>query len=453
MSSLSGASEHKSADDPKQPSESKPSPQFQQHASPRFRPAAAQHVSESTSGCEEAGTVAVHKFPVDKQLLLQMRFKQMSSRTSASLVTTPAKAMPTRSMAAGMVSPSHVGPPVPSMKDTNQLSILSDAAEGTQLTASKCERQDAIQMIAYPQNPAARWPDRPLPDVPQFKHLRSQCDVVMAQQAEGIGALVQHDIADPDVYFQWPESTHRQLPLHEAHPIPMQQLHSLQQPLPSYAWSTEQLTAIASAAATAAITAVRHQSVLAAATANPAEHLQLNRGAMSEPKVRPNLQTALTLPSLHPIVSVVDARQVLTDTSMLAQPQHEADTDSAAVNEAQQASVPQHAHLQRPQLLKDRHAAPKQADALRKLKHRNSVGRASTGQVPDNRPASLGLEPTARSAESALLEQSAVNAGKIATQPAITTLPQQHAVRFFILHDGHQTVGTSQYRLLRLAQA
>lgn len=397
MASLSGSNHEGRQHLVQSPRNAQLSPPSQQLLSPRLQ------LPDSTSqaSVEDASSIAVHKFPVDKQLLLQKRFRQVYARTPASLVTTPAKSLPLCPIAAGTVSPTHVGP---AAAVHTSLRVAAAASTG-HLRALQSEPPALAREVFHSPNPASRWPDKPRPqpqpNVPRFEDLRDQQETGAVVQSEGVGTLVQHDIADPGVYSQWPESPAGQAPPRDPYPIPMQHLphqhHSLQQPLPSYAWSTEQLTAIATAAATAAAAAVQHQSCQAAVTAPAEPQLPLIAGAISEPVVRQSLQASSALHALLPSTT----REV-ADQGMAAQSEQAAEQDMAAVSTVQQAKVSQEAevktqHARGQQQAAMRQAAPKQADALQKLKQRKAVGRSSsrTAQLLQGKLVSPRREPAA----------------------------------------------------------
>ena len=355
---------------------------------------------------EDASSIAVHKFPVEKQPLLQMRFRQLYSRTPARLVTTPAKSLPVHSIAAGKVSPSHVGPAV----------------------SSHDKSEEAGQSLMSP----SRWPDKPLPlpwpEVPCFEDLRNQQDTT-SQQAGGIGNVLQHDIADPGVYSQWPESPPRHVVSHEPHPIPMhqlpQQLHGQQQPLPSYAWSTEQLTAIATAAATAAAAAVQSQPGQPPVTAHTRQQAPAITTAVSEPVVRHSLQAPLALQAFPSIKLADGAQTTLADQGAVAKQEQALGQGTAAVNAAQQPKVMQSVQVNKSQHGRGQPGAPKQADALQKLKHRKAVGRSSTAHLLKGQTVSPERQTAASGGT--CLEQPAVPMGSD-FQPVSQQLPQQQMV-------------------------
>ncbi len=377
---------------------------------------------------EDASSVAVHKFPVEKQLLLQMRFRQLYSRTPARLVTTPAKSLPVRSIAAGMVSPSHVGPAVSSHNMPEEAGPTS----AEHLRSLQLDNADAALRTPRHMMSSSKWPDKPLPlpwsEVPRFEDLRNQQDTA-SQQAGGIGTLVQHDIADPGVYSQWPESPPRHVVSHEPHPIPMhqlpQQLHGQQQLLPSYAWSTEQLTAIATAAATAAAAAVQSQPGQPAVTAHTLQQAPVITTAVSEPVVRHSLQAPLALQAF-PNTNPADGAQSLADQSAVAKQEQALGQDTAAVSMAQQPKVMQSVQVNKSQHGTGQPGAPKQADALQKLKHRKAVGRSSTGHLLKGKPVSPERQ-TAGTSGGTSLEQPAVPMTSD-FQPVSQQLPQQQMV-------------------------
>ncbi|KAL0020040.1 hypothetical protein WJX77_006948 [Trebouxia sp. C0004] len=375
---------------------------------------------------EDASSVVVHKFPVEKQLLLQMRFRQLYSRAPARLVTTPAESLPVRSLAAGMVSPSHVGPAVSSYNKPEEAgqtsaehlrSLLLDNADVAHVGASQ-------RLISL-----SRWPDKPLslpcPEVPRFEDLRNQQDTA-SQQAGGIGNLVQHDIADPGVYSQWPDSPPRRIMSQEPYPIPIhqlpQQLHGQQQLLPSYAWSTEQLTAIATAAATAAAAAVQTQPGQPAVTVHTPQQAPAITAALSEPVVRQGLQVPLALQAL-PSTKPADGAQTLADQGAVAKQEQVLGQDAAAVSVAQQPKVTQSVQVNKSQHGRGQPGVPKQADALQKLKHRKAVGRSSTGHSLQGKPVCLERQTAATSGGN-YLEQPAVPMGSD-FQPVSQQLPHQ----------------------------
>ena len=374
---------------------------------------------------EDASSIAVHKFPVEKQLLLQMRFRQLYSRTPARLVTTPAKSLPVHPITAGMVSPSHVGPAHDKPKEAGQTS--ADHLRSLQLDNADAALRTPRHMMS-----PSKWPDKPLPlpwsEVPRFEDLRNQQDAA-SQQAGGIGNLVQHDIADPGVYSQRPESPPRHVVSREPHPIPMhqlpQQLHGQLQLLPSYAWSTEQLTAIATAVATAAVAAVQSQPGQPAVTAHTLQQAPVITTAVSEPVVRHSLQAPLALQTF-PKTNPADGAQSLADQSAVAKQEQALGQDTAAVSMAQQPKVMQSVQVNKSQHGTGQPGVPKQADALQKLKHRKAVGRSSTGHLLKGKTDSPERHTGATSGGTCL-EQPAVPMGSD-FQPVSQQVPQQQMV-------------------------
>ena len=374
---------------------------------------------------EDASSVAVHKFPVEKRLLLQMRFRQLYSRTPARLVTTPAKSLPVHSTAAGMVSPSHVGPAHDKPKEAGQTSV-------EHLRSLQLDNADAALRTPRHMMSPSKWLDKPLPlpwsEVPRFEDLRNQQDTA-SQQAGGIGNVLQHDIADPGVYSQWPESPPRHVVSHEPHPIPMhqlpQQLHGQQQPLPSYAWSTEQLTAIATAAATAAAAAVQSQPGQPPVTAHTRQQAPAITTAVSEPVVRHSLQAPLALQAFPSIKLADGAQTTLADQGAVAKQEQALGQGTAAVNAAQQPKVMQSVQVNKSQHGRGQPGAPKQADALQKLKHRKAVGRSSTAHLLKGQTVSPERQTAASGGT--CLEQPAVPMGSD-FQPVSQQLPQQQMV-------------------------
>ena len=358
------------------------SPCFQSHAQQTQTPATgAKHVQEDQA-CIEAdmSDVAVHKFPVEKQLLLQMRFKQMHGRKPADLITTPAKPLPVRSIGAGMVSPSHVGFAQPSMTHTHDHS-------------SQLEMQLAAPTI-YASPPAIntmphRQQDPPdiarlLPsDMPPFEDLRHCEDAAAMQEAEAGMRMVQHAMTDPGINAQWPVPAEAVMPAQHRRSIPLQHLHEEQQVHPSYAWSTQQLTAIAASAATAAAAAFQQeiyakQTALAAPVdiTRSAEQTKMHICSLDKPKLRPGMPAAAAAPA----AAAQDA-QTMTETAVLRFSQDSEQTGCSSQLPVLLASVQQDQQLRQPQQPKKQQAVPKQAAALHKLKHRNSASRGLTGQT------------------------------------------------------------------------
>ncbi len=422
MASLSVTDAQDSQDTAQLLPDKEASVQFQQQPPPKLLfPQAALGSPE-----EDASSAAVHKFPVEKQLLLQMRFRQLYSRTPARLVTTPAKSLPVHSIAAGVVSPCHVGPAHVKPDEAGQTS--AEHLRSLQLDIADAALRTPPRMMS-----PSKWADKPLPlpwsEVPRFEDLRNQQDTA-SQQAGGIGNLVQHDIADPGVYSQWPESPPRHVVSHEPHPIPMhqlpQQLHSQQQLLPSYAWSTEQLTAIATAAATAAAAAVQSQPVQPAVTAHTPEQAPVITTAVSEPVVRHGLQAPLALQAF-PSIKLADGTQTtLADQGAVAQQEQAVGQGTTAVRKGQQPKVAQSVQVNKSQHGRGQPGAPKQADALQKLKRRKTVGRSSTGHLLKGKPVSPERQ-TAGTSGGISLEQPAMPMG-YDFQPASQQLSQQQMV-------------------------
>ena len=339
--------------------------------------------------------VAVHKFPLEKQLLLQMRFRQMHGRKPADLITTPAKRLPVRSSDAGMVSPSHVGPAQPSHVHTHNFSSQSD----TQLpTATIYDSPPGAGVLPYWQHTSADA-DGYLPsDIPPFEDLRHCKDVAAMQEAEAGMTMVQHAMADPGINAQWPMVQEVHMPAQHRLPIPQQHLH--QQMHPSYAWSTQQLTAIAASAATAAAAAFQQeinarQTALAVATdTKSAEQMQLHIGALKEPKVRPSMQAAAA--------EATHDAQTVSEPATLRSSQEPPQGCSGSQPPVPAASVHQDRHpLKQSQQPRKQHAVPKQSAALHKLKHRSSASRGLTGQASVASKAKDQATPAESPAESA----------------------------------------------------
>lgn len=364
------------------------SPQFQKHAQQGQTPDSAAAPSQEDQACVEAdtGDVAVHKFPVEKQLLLQMRFRQMHGRKPADLITTPAKHLPFRSSGAGIVSPSHVGPAQPSSR---QLHDHSSQSELQLPTATIYGSKPTKDVLPYQRHGSPNAAGKVPPDIPPFEDLRHFEGAAAVQAAEAGMTMVQHAMTDPGVLAQWPIVAEAHVPIQQRLPIPQQHLHE-QQVYPSYAWSTQQLTAIAASAATAAaaafqqeITAKQTALAVAADTAKSAEQMQIHTSALRKPEVRQGMQIAAAAATAS--AAAQDA-QTVVEPAILGSSQ-----DSSQIGSSSQAPVSPTAVRQDHHLLKhsqqprQQQAVPKQSAALHKLKHRSSVSRGLTG-TPVNHP-------------------------------------------------------------------
>lgn len=383
------------------------SPQLQNHAQQGQTPDSAVAPDQEDQACIEAdmSDVAVHKFPVERQLLLQMRFRQMHGRKPADLITTPAKHLPFRSSVAGMVSPSHVGPAQPSSKQVHDHSSQSELQLPTATIYGSTPTKDVVP-YRQPGSPDAAG--KVPPDIPPFEDLRHVQDAAAMQEAEAGMTMVQHAMTDPGVHAQWPIVAEAHVPNQRRLPIPQQHLHE-QQVYPSYAWSTQQLTAIAASAATAAaaafqqeITAKQTALAVAADTAKAAEQIQGHTSALKKPEVRQGMQAAAAAAS----VAAQDA-QTMVEPTMLGSLQ-----DSSQIGSSSEAPDSPRAVRQDYHLLKHFHqsrkqqAVPRQSAALHKLKHRSSVSRGLTGTMVNHTPCVLAAkdqsalaEPPAESAE------------------------------------------------------
>lgn len=318
--------------------------------------------------------VAVHMFPVEKQMLLQMRLRQMHGRQPADLITTPAKQMPVRSLGAGMVSSSHVGPPqlssLPLHACVSQPEMQLPAAalyDGPPATAEMPYRQHE------PPTTAGKVPS----DIPPFEDLHHCEGAATMQQAEADMNVVQHAMIDPGIHAQWPMPSEAHMPAQQRRSVPLQHLqHEQQQLHPSYAWSTQQLTAIAATAATAAAAAFQQeinaqQTALAVATdsVKSAEQMQIRIGALQNPEVRQGMQAA---------AQFVDA-QTTTDTANLGSSRESKQVAGISLAPAPLADMGR--DLRQSEQPKKQQAVPKQSVALHKLKHRSSASRGLAGQA------------------------------------------------------------------------
>ena len=370
------------------------SPHFQSHAQQAQTPDSAPPQPHEDQACD----VTVHKFPVEKQLLLQMRFRQMHGRKPADLITTPAKHLPVRSSDASMVSPSHVGPAQPSRVHTHDFSSQSDM----QLPiATMYDSPPGAGVAPYWRHDSPDAAGQVPSDIPPFEDLRYCEDVAAMQEAEAGMTMVQHAMADPGIYAQRHMVQDVHMPAQQRLPIPQQHLHQQQQMHSSYAWSTQQLTAIAASAATAAAAAFQQeitakQKALAVATddAKLAEQMEIHIGALKQPAFRQSMQAAAADAS-H------DA-QTVTQSATLRSSQESPQGGSSSQAPVPLATVQQDRHpLKQSQQPRKQQAVPKQSAALHKLKHRSSASRGLTGQASLVSKAGDQAAPTQSPAESA----------------------------------------------------
>ena len=398
-------------------------PSFKHHAQQAQTPESAAAHAHADQACVEAdmSDVAVHKFPVEKQLLLQMRFRQMHGRKPADLITTPAKRLPVRSSDAGMVSPSHVGPAQPSSVHIHDHSSQSDM----QLpTATIYDSPPAAGVVPYWRRDSPDAAEQFPSDIPPFEDLRHCEDVAATQKAQAGMTIVQHAMTDPGIHAQRPLVQETHVPAQQRLPIPQQYLHQQQQVHPSYAWSTQHLTAIAASAATAAAAAFQQeinakQTALAVAadTAKSAEQMQIHTGALKEPEVRQSMQAAAA-DATH------DARST-TEPATMRSSQDSNQGGSGFQAPAPPAIVQQDRHPLRPsQQPRKMQAAPKQSAALNKLKHRSSASRGLTGQTSQVPKIKNQAGPAESSAESAEQTQ----ADRLASQDHQQLAPHMHQV-------------------------
>ena len=351
-------------------------PRFQHHAQQAQTPDSAAAHAHTDQACVEAdiNDVAVHKFPVERQLLLQMRFRQMHGRKPADLITTPAKQLPVRSSDAGMVSPSHVGP---AQSSGVHLHDHSSQSHMQLPTATVYDSPPAAGLVPYRQHASPDAARQLLSDIPPFEDLRHCEDAAAMQEAEAGMTVVQRAMTDPGIHAQWPVVQEAHVPPQQRLSIPQQQVHQQQQVHPSCVWSTQQLTAIAASAATAAAAAVQQELsakqtalALAADTAKPLEQMQIHVGVLKEPEVRQNMQAAAA--------DATHDAQTMTERATLGSSQ--GGTGSQAP--VPPATVQQDRHpLKQSQQPRVQQAVPKQSAALHKLKHRSSASRGFNGQA------------------------------------------------------------------------
>lgn len=357
------------------------SPTFQSHAQQAQTPEDAAPRAHTDQACAEVdmSDVAVHKFPVEKQLLLQMRFRQMHGRKPADLITTPAKRLPVRSSDAGVVSPSHVGPTQPSSVYIHHHPSQSDM----QLpTATINDSPPAAVVAPSWQHDSADAAAKVPSDIPPFEDLRHCENIAAMQEAEAGMTMVQHVMTDPGIHAQWPIVQEAHMPPQQRTSIPQKHAHQQQQVAPSFAWSTQQLTAIAASAATAAAAAFQQeinakQAALALAADSPksAEQMQIHIGALKEPEVRQSILQAAAADATH------DA-QTMTESATLWSSQDSKHGGSGSQAPVPPASVQQDRHpLKQSQQPRKQQAVPKQSAALHKLKHRSSASRGLTGHA------------------------------------------------------------------------
>ena len=361
--------------------------QPQSHAQQGQTPDSAAAPGQEDQACVEADTsdVAVHKFPAEKQLLLQMRFRQMHGRKPADLTTTPAKHLPFRSSGAGIVSPSHVGPAQPISEQVHDHPSQSELQLPTATTYDSTPTKDVVPYRRHGSPDAA---GKAPPDIPPFEDLRHIEGASAMQEAEAGMTMVQHAITDPGVHAQWPIVAEAHMPAQQRLAIPQQHLHE-QQVYPGYAWSTQQLTAIAASAATAAaaafqqeITAKQTTLAVAADTAKSTEQMQIHTAALKKPEVRQGMQTAAAAAS----VAAQDT-QTMVEPAVLGLSQDLGQIgNSSRVPISPPAKQQGHHLLKQSQQPRTQQAVPKQSAALHKLKHRSSVSRGLTGTMVDHPP-------------------------------------------------------------------
>ena len=428
-------------------------------------------VAGQTAATSDADTsltaVTVHKYPVDKQLLLQVRLRQ--GRIPASVVCTPARGIPVMPAAFGKVSPRHVGPAA--HKDLH----ISNAAN-TSPVAYRASVYRALQLhdpeagVAPFPSPTAGESHIAPTTLPHFQSLHaagSNQPAAVNDDGPFAAGLEQHLIADPSIHEndvpmpdiapveqqkplalcvqpQKPDTAltdytsaaimsdqalasyttsesrpSGETPVDHFLPAPLQEGA---QPAPAYAWSTEQLTAIATAAATAAAAAFQQQ----------AEHrmLQGNARATEALTVHHAQQAAQSAGLLPPIASSADLPQ--QGPSQCNQKQsYSAATPvppaTAAALEAVQpdnprAAQPLRQQHQQQQTAIGKNASLKQVTALHKLKRRTSALRASTGSHRES--IELADKDVASSEQ---VQAVAVNpAARAAAAPAIEVQPQNH---------------------------
>lgn len=456
-----------------------------QPASPTALPI--MNTSSSTSA------VTVHKYPIDKQLLLQVRLRQ--GRLPASVVCTPAKLISVVPAVIGQVSPSHVGP-----------AVISSTHNNSTADSSPVTYQASVYRALQLQTGEAQH-DVLAADLPRFQtlHTASLSQDAVAEDTYAAG-LEQHPLADPSIHQHLPNVPDAATQAHSPPPLLIQEhrpggtdeepqqdfgsslalahpassvLHAppqtisivsqetstraAGQPVPAHAWSTDQLTAIATAAATAAAAAFHQQSAQ-----------QQNRDPLVPVLVRPTQDPSesracsssmqLTSPSTHPLRAPAPPNtaglqgnrqgQLTTGlanfsssdslTNATRHPQHHQQPYAEEPQPRrqqlrnqelqQQQQVPQCRSLGKPSSLK-------QSTALSKLKHRSSTLRASAGQLQS------GKESAARVTS----DQTQAVGGPPDVAPLASASAAKHIQEHQVLRIGLLHQSPSGNRLKRLA--
>lgn len=433
---------------------------------------------QSAAAANDADTsltaVTVHRYPVDKQLLLQVRLRQ--GRMPATVVCTPAEGIAVVPAGFGKVSPSHVGPAAHKDSRINSAANTSPVAyRASVYRALQLHDSDARNSVALSPSPTASECHIPPTTLPHFQSLHeagsTQPAAVNGDEPFAVG-LEQHLITDPSIHEndvpapdiacvehkpialcvqpQKPEAdlgadytsaTSMKVQAVVSHitssspPNGHRQvgyfLHSptqkVAQPAPAFAWSTEQLTAIATAAATAAAAAFQQQT----------EHrMQQSNACVTDALTVHHAQQAAHSAALSlPVASADLAQQGFLQHNQ-TQP-YSADTSvataTAAAQKAVQLNSPRAAQplrqqkQQQQQRAMGQDASSKQAMALHKLKRRTSALRASTGSHRGSIELAVGDAAGTEQAQAL-----ALNAAAAAfASPAIEVQPQKDTCASF----------------------
>ena len=425
---------------PQQHRSNNSSSSLQQDSTQPASPAALPIMNTSSS----TSSVTVHKYPIDKQLLLQVRLRQ--GRLPASMVCTPAKPIPAVLAVIGQVSPSHVGPAAIGPTHSSNTAHSSPVTyQASVYRALQLHDRDAPNAMTTSQQTGEAQQEVLAADLPRFQTLptASLSQDAVAEDTYAAG-LEQHPLADPSIHQHLPTVPGAATQAHSPPPLPIQEhrpgvtdeepqqdsgsdlalahqasslLHAppqtisvvsqetsataAGQPVPAYAWSTDQLTAIATAAATAAAAAFQQQSAQQQNHDPSAPHLVRPAQDPSESRAC-SPSTQLTLSSTQPLrapappntAGLQGNRQGQTTPGLANLSSSDSLSNATRHLQEQQpdAEEPQprrqqqrNQELQQQQAPQHRSlgkpASLKQSTALSKLKHRSSTLRASAGQL------------------------------------------------------------------------
>lgn len=388
------------------------------------------------TSASQSSAIVVHKYPIDKQLLLQVRLRQ--GRLPASVISTPAKPIPVVQADASQLTPMQVGHAAACVRAYNASSTdhMEPAAyKASVYRALQLHDQDAPDPAVGTQQLDVTYQAIQSMNLPQFQSLHpASTQQAPAEDAFAAG-LEQHPLADPSIYQHLLSAVNDPLRLQSPPPLPIQEhrLHGMNtdteldlrsvsntphqalqintataphaiavvqhektatdgvQPVPAYAWSTEQLTAIATAAATAAAAAFQWQSAQ--------QHTRIDEHALSVASAPSDIraQREMTLDD-NPSMQLASAG-ISKNSQQHVAADHAQKGISKCVTEVQEIALHKSVPQQQQQHQQSKHAQQqksqqavqgtgfgkqgslKQAAALSKLKHRTSLLRASTGSL------------------------------------------------------------------------